>query len=245
MFEAKGVLAVIPARFGSSRFPGKPLAPILGVPLILRVAERVALVLPKSAILIATDDNRIADVVRASGFSARLTSSACPTGTDRVWEAVRDLDFDIILNIQGDEPLIEGKDIETVISRKRELPENVINAMCPIVARRDIDNPNVPKVVVTGQRRMVYISRAPVPVSKVAQVAGSYYRQVCIYAFSRNELEAFGTFGERAQLEAREDIEILRFLELDIPVTMVEVEGASIAVDEPGDIARVERRLSR
>lgn len=238
-----GVVAVIPARFGSSRFPGKPLAPILGVPLVLRVHARVASALPRDQIVVATDDTRIRDVCAAEGVRAIMTSSACMTGTDRVWEAARALDAEIVLNVQGDEPLIHADDVLTVLRAKREHPGHVVNAMCVVPKDVDVRNTNVPKVVVRGDGQLVYMSRAPVPFSHDPLIARPFLRQVCIYAFTRSELDTFAGAGARTDLEAVEDIEILRFIDLGVPVHMVRVGGASTAVDVPSDVGRVEHEL--
>ena len=243
--EAKGVedvVAIIPARYGSSRFPGKPLAKILGVPLILRVFERVVKVLPPAQIVVATDDERIQNVCEQAGIRVVMTSSTCLTGTDRVWEAASKLEAEVIVNVQGDEPLVKVEDILAVIRAKHAYPSHVVNAMCVITDRRDIESPNVPKVVVNNRDDLIYISRAPIPYVK-GQGKAVYRRQVCIYGFNKSELRAFAGHGQKSRLEDPEDIEILRFLDLGIPVRMVEVSGASLAVDVPEDIIRVERLL--
>ena len=241
--ETSGVLAVIPARYGSSRFPGKPLAKILGVPLVVRVFERVVTTLPATQVVVATDDERIRKVCEESGIRTVMTSSTCLTGTDRVWEAACQLQAETIINVQGDEPLVRAEDILTVIRGKQANPRHVVNAMCAITDRRDIDSPNVPKVVVNERDELVYMSRAPIPYLKAHGGRAVYRRQVCIYAFSPEELKGFAEHGRKSRLEEPEDIEILRFLDLGIPVRMVEVSGASVAVDVPEDIARVEQLL--
>lgn len=237
------IVAIIPARYSSSRFPGKPLAKILDVPLIVRVYQRVLRALSASQIFVATDDTRIRDVCEAADIQVLMTSRDRLTGTDRIYEAAQQLDAEIIINVQGDEPLINEDDIFSVIRAKSEYPGHVINAMCPIDSPSDIHSPNVPKVVVKEGNEMVYMSRSPIPYVKGTNVTPRYYRQVCIYAFHRPELNAFGTFGKKSELESLEDIEILRFLSLGIPVHMVEVSNPSIAVDDPKDIIRVEEKL--
>lgn len=241
--EFQGVAAVIPARYGSSRYPGKPLVPILGIPLVVRVYDRVASALPPKQIYVATEDERIRKECLNRGIQVVMTSEKCLTGTDRVYEAAAQIPEETIVNVQGDEPLIVASDILTVVRAKRETPEFVVNAMCSIIDREDIDSPNVPKVVVNEDNRLVYMSRAPIPFPKAKGVAANYRRQVCIYAFNRRELKAFYDFGRKSRLEAPEDIEILRFFDLGIPIRMVEVSGSSVAVDVPEDVARVERLL--
>lgn len=240
-----GAVAIIPARYGSSRFPGKPLAKVLGVPLIIRVFQRVVTAFPPEQVIVATDDGRIRDVCEGAGIRVAMTSASCPTGTDRVWEAARQLDADVIVNVQGDEPLVGTEDILAVVRSKRANPGYVINAMCTITDRRDIVSPNVPKVIVNERGELVYMSRAPIPYVKAQDVVHIYRRQVCIYGFNQGELRAFAEFGRKSRLEEPEDIEILRFLDLGIPVCMVEVNDAPVAVDVPEDVDRVERLLGR
>jgi len=240
-----GVLAVIPARYGSSRFPGKPLATIRGVPLVVRVFQQVVSVIPSRQVAVTTDDARIRKVCEEAGIRVLMTSSSCLTGTDRVWEATSQVEADIIVNVQGDEPLIKGEDILAVIRCKRNNPTHVVNAMCRIRDRFDIESPNVPKVVLNQRDELVYMSRAPIPFLKAGGGADVHWRQVCIYGFNRSELQAFAEFGCKSRLEEPEDIEILRFLDIGIPVRMVEVSRASVAVDVPEDVTRVERLLER
>lgn len=239
------VAVVIPARYQSSRFPGKPLATILGMPLVLRVCQRVESVIPRHRIFVATDDPRIRSVCEDAGIQVLMTSSKCLTGTDRVWEASRQIGTDFVVNVQGDEPLIRGEDILAVIRGKEGNPACVVNAMCELREREQIESPDVPKVVVDERSRLVYMSRSPIPFAKDSSAEVRYRRQVCIYAFNRGELAAFAELGRKSRTEAPEDIEILRFIDLNIPIHMVEVSGASIAVDRPEDIARVENLLAR
>ena len=244
MTALEGVVAVIPARYASSRFPGKPLARILGVPLIVRVHRRVVDAIPSDQVVVATDDDRIRRVCESEGISVVMTPSDAATGTDRVHEAVRSLSADIILNVQGDEPLVDATAIREVIRAKRERPDLVVNAMSRITEDADILSANVPKVVTRADGRLVYMSRAPIPFVKRAGQVAEHFRQVCIYAFNRTQLAAFAAAGGQSKLETPEDIEILRFLDLGIGVHMVTVGGSSIAVDVPEDIARVEVALT-
>ena len=238
------VVAVIPARYQSSRFPGKPLAKIHGVPMVLLVFERVAKVVSAPQVLVATDDDRIAAVCAKAGVRAVMTPSNCLTGTDRICEAVRSLDARVIVNVQGDEPLIQPAAIQAVIEAKLKNPGAVINAMSRIADAEDARNPNVPKPVVNERGDLVYMSRAPIPFVKDSRFPAEYYRQVCIYAFDKEQLSAFGARRNKSRLEGPEDIEILRFLDIGIPVKMIEVEASSIAVDKPEDLARVEAMLT-
>lgn len=237
---------IIPARFKSSRFPGKPLVPLLGKSMILWVAELCAKALPKQDVYIATEDQRIADVVEAAGFNAIMTSDKALTGTDRLAEAAAKIDADIYLNVQGDEPLLDPQDILKILEFKKRYPTDIINGYCPIGPAEDLRSVNIPKVIFTEDHRLVYMSRLALPgfKSKENQPA-TYYKQVCIYAFSREDLFRYGQFGRKSTLEQSEDIEILRFLEWGASIRMVETKPGSLAVDIPGDVVAVEDALRR
>ncbi len=235
-------VAVIPARYASSRFPGKPLTEILGRSLVHRVWERTVGALPADDVYVATDDDRIAEHGRDFGAQVVMTSPECLTGTDRVFEASQQIDADLFVNVQGDEPLIDPSDVTRVIAAASELPGVVVNAMCPITSLDDFRSVNVPHVAAAPDGRLLYMSRAAIPTTKELAFAWGW-RQVCIYAFPRDALAAFAATGARTPLEALEDIEILRFLELGIPVHMVRLEQVSIAVDVPSDVDRVEAAL--
>ena len=237
------IAVFIPARFSSSRFPGKPLVEILGVPLVVRVYQGVLEAIPRERIFVATDDRRIQDVCRQWDIQTIMTSENCATGTDRICEAARKTNAEIFVNVQGDEPLIKSGDIFAVLRAKQEYPSHVVNAMCEIREAQDVQNPNVPKVVINDQNELVYISRQPIPFVQKKGTPVTYRRQVCIYAFNRAELEAFEKYGKKSPLEIAEDIEIIRFFSIGIPVYMKDVQGSSVAVDIPEDILRVEAIL--
>jgi len=240
------IVGIIPARYQSSRFPGKPLALLLGKPMILYVAEITARAFGEKNTWVATDDQRIADVVKSAGFNVAITSGAALTGTDRVWETSRQVKADIYVNIQGDEPLLNSKDIELIVAEKKKRGKGVVNGMCRLLPHEDSSNVNIPKVITTENNRMVYMSRAAIPGFKSSHNKPEYYmKQVCIYAFSYEELEVFGRFGRKSTLEKYEDIEILRFLDLSIPVFMAETDGTSLAIDIPEDVPIVEEALRR
>ncbi|MES2294545.1 MAG: 3-deoxy-manno-octulosonate cytidylyltransferase [Pseudomonadota bacterium] len=236
------VVAIIPARFQSSRFPGKPLVEILGVSLLRRVHARCLLALPKSDVYVATDDERIRLHCEQGGIQVIMTGSHCLTGTDRVHQAAQQIEADLFLNVQGDEPLIDPVDINAVLDACRARPSEVINAMCPIEEKSDFLSTMVPKVVARPDGRLLYMSRAAIPTTKNHEFVRAM-KQVCIYGLPRAALAQFAACKRKTPLEQLEDIEILRFLELGYEVRMVQVSGASIAVDTPGDVARVEKAL--
>lgn len=235
---------IIPARYASSRYPGKPLVPLLGKPMILWVAELSARAVGQEHVFVATEDERIANVVRAAGFTALMTGSDALTGTDRLAEAATMVDYDIYVNVQGDEPLVDPGDILRCIEVKRAHPDRIVNGYCWIGANEDPESVNIPKVVTTEAGRMVYMSRRALPGFKDARNAPArYMKQVCIYGFTREELEAFVGFGRKSVIEQSEDIEILRFLELGREVMMYECRPGSLAVDVPEDVKGVEAAL--
>ena len=211
-------VAIIPARFASSRFPGKPLAKILDAPMVVHVYRRVREAVETT--VVATDDDRIETVCRSFDIPVVRTSSDAMTGTDRVAEAAAQLDADIILNVQGDEPLIRPEDIGRVLAEKARSPDVVVNAMSPLKDQAEWLSRDVPKVVCAASGDLLYMSRAAIPVDKSGNFHGGY-KQVCIYAFTPEELRRHAGHGDKTALEAVEDIEILRFLELGMRVKMV------------------------
>ena len=239
-------VVVIPARYKSSRFPGKPLVPLLGKPMILWVAELSAKAVGQENVFVATEDSRIFDLIESTGFNAVMTSEQALTGTDRLAEAVEQIDSDIYINVQGDEPLVIPSDILKIRDQKLEHMGSVINGYCWISDQEDPENVNIPKVITNEAGKLVYMSRKALPGYKDSQNAPSNYKkQVCIYAFTKQELLAFKNFGRKSRLEYCEDIEILRYFELNVPIFMVETRGGSLAVDIPEDIAPVEAALKR
>ncbi|NVK30995.1 MAG: 3-deoxy-manno-octulosonate cytidylyltransferase [Gammaproteobacteria bacterium] len=236
-------VVLIPARYGSTRYPGKPLVELLGKPLIIWVCEVASLAVGRDDVYVATDDQRIADVVTEHGFNYVMTEDAL-TGTDRLYQAAVQLEADIYINVQGDEPLVDPADILKVIDAKKAMPNAVINGYAPLADDEDPHNVNIPKVALSDTGRLIYASRAPVPAFKDAKYQpATYYKQVCIYAFNREELIAFGSRGQKSQIEQAEDIEILRFLDFNHPIQMVPTKPGSYAVDHPDDVALVESKL--
>ena len=167
-----------------------------------------------------------------------MTSNKCHTGTDRTYEVALKIRADYYINVQGDEPLISPQDIRTVIKASKAQSLITINAMCPIENESDFNNTNIPKVVTKEDGSLLYISRAPIPSNKELAFRKAM-KQVCIYAFPRKVLLSFGSYKKKTQLEAIEDIEILRLLELGYDVKMIEVSDSSVAVDTPEDLSKV------
>jgi 3-deoxy-manno-octulosonate cytidylyltransferase (CMP-KDO synthetase) len=236
------VIGIIPARYKSSRFPGKPLALILNKPMIIWVCEIVEKALGKENTYVATDDKRIEETVFKHGYKVVLTSENCLTGTDRLWEVAQKIDADIYVNIQGDEPTLDPNEILRIVEVKKQNPDFVVNGMTRILDKEDPANLNLPKVLVNNKNELIYMSRLPIPGVKGSGTP-NYFKQVCIYAFNFDELKAYGTCTEKAYYEKFEDIEILRFFDLNKKIKMVETKATSLAVDVPEDIMAVESAL--
>lgn len=233
---------VIPARLKSSRFPRKPLVDILGKSMIQRVWEKCIKALNKNDVFIATDAQEIQQHCQNHGIQVVMTSEHCLTGTDRVYDASKNIDADVYINVQGDEPLIEAEDILKVIKASQANPDKVINAMCKIINEDDFRNATIPKVVCGINGNLLYMSRAAIPTGKNLQFV-SGMKQVCIYAYPKEILREFSKTENKTPLEAIEDIEIIRLLEIGVGVQMVEVSGSSVAVDTPKDLERVKNIL--
>jgi len=235
---------IIPARYGSSRYEGKPLIIINKIPLIIRVVKKCIKALGKQSVFVATDDKRISTVVKDYGYNYIMTSKKNLTGTDRVAEASKKINANIIVNVQGDEPLINPQDIKKVIDQKKKKMSDVVCAYCELRADENSNRRTIPKVVFNENKELLYISRSPIPNSKKKENKIKYFKQVCIYAFTKNELNFFKGFKRKSKIEKIEDIEILRFFETNKKIKMVKVSNSSVAVDEPSDKKKVERILN-
>jgi 3-deoxy-manno-octulosonate cytidylyltransferase (CMP-KDO synthetase) len=243
-FQLKSIGLIIPARAASSRFPNKPLALIGGKKMIQRVWENAARDFNPSNIWIATDDSIIFSEAQAFGANAIMTSDQCLTGTDRIAEANKTLNFDYVMNVQGDEPILEPWILEKVLKVTQEEDFDALNCMAPILQYADFMSLDIPKVVTNSNDELLYMSRAPIPQGKEENnLLQRVFRQVCVYVFSQKALSFYGKDKKKSSLETIEDIEILRLLEHSCPVKMIEVQSSSVAVDKPEDIKRVEKIL--
>jgi 3-deoxy-manno-octulosonate cytidylyltransferase (CMP-KDO synthetase) len=229
---------IIPARYQSSRFPGKPLAELQGIPMIVHVWRKCVQAVDANLVYVATDDERIRAACALHDIQVVMTRSDCLTGTDRVFDAAKQIQADLYINVQGDEPLLDPRDIQVVLDMAQQHPGEIINAMCPIDNDVDYVSRTIPKVVARPDGRLLYMSRAPIPGNKAATFV-SAHKQVCIYAFPPQALADFAACQHKTALEEIEDIEILRFLELGYEVRMVAVSQSSVAVDTPQDLERV------
>ena len=233
-------VVIIPARYGSSRLEGKPLINLCGIPMVVRTYLQCIKTCPPEKVFVACDDERIKVVCEQYNIKVLMTSSDCLTGTDRVAECAQQLDADVYINIQGDEPVFDPKDLETLINAVQQFPSEVLNGVCEIKDEELFKSGTIPKAVMRVDGRLLYMSRAGIPISKNHEFIKSW-RQVCIYAFPKKALEVFKKQKVKTPLEQIEDIEILRFLELGWEVRMIPLSMQSVAVDTPEDIPRVEK----
>jgi 3-deoxy-manno-octulosonate cytidylyltransferase (CMP-KDO synthetase) len=235
----------IPARMGASRFPGKPLVPIAGRPML----EHCYLGARQSALLddvvVATCDQEIADWAGGLGIPCAMTSPAHERPTDRVVEAVgEDVDVDVIVLIQGDEPLVKGHWVDAALKPVLDGKAVCTNLMRRIEDEADFHNPSTIKVVAGEDGRALYFSRSPIPSSARCGFGGlDAYRQVCVFGFTRDALLEFSALAP-TRLEVVESIDMLRYLEHGSPVHFVEIDEPTQAVDTPEDVAAVEALMA-
>jgi 3-deoxy-manno-octulosonate cytidylyltransferase (CMP-KDO synthetase) len=248
------IVAIIPARYASTRLPGKPLVDIAGTPMILHVVRRARQVPAIDRVIVATDDRRVLDTVTGAGEEAVMTSSEHRTGTDRLAEVAATLDAEIIINVQGDEPLIDPATIESALTPLLEDPTVVMSTTCePIESSEDLINPNVVKVVTDREGFAIYFSRSPIPFPRSeALKAGSlqealraqpellqlYSKHTGLYVYRRDFLLAFTRLAP-TELEEIEALEQLRVIENGYKIKVIRVKDRSIGVDTPEDLERV------
>ncbi|MEK9630120.1 MAG: 3-deoxy-manno-octulosonate cytidylyltransferase [Nitrospinota bacterium] len=247
------VLAVIPARWASSRFPGKPLANIAGVPMIQRVVERTNQAKSVSEVIVATDDTRILELVNKNGGNAVMTSDSHESGTDRVAEVARERECDIVVNVQGDEPLIPPQNIDQVVRPMIEDPSLCVTSLrIRIRDPKELINKNVTKVVVDKFDSALYFSKAPIPWDRDSWPENPdanadlssplWFKHIGLYAYRKKFLMDFSSLPA-SSLEKIEKLEQLRILENGFPIKVVETQLDSIGVDSQADIELVEKQL--
>ena len=229
---------IIPARYQSSRLPGKPLIDLNGLPMIVRTFRQCVKVCNQEIIYVATDDKRIKEVCLNYGIQVLMTSSDHLTGTDRIAECASRLEFENYINVQGDEPVFNPDDLQYLINKIDAYPGKILNGFCPIESESDYRSNSVPKVVFDNEKKLLYMSRSGIPGSKTNSYNGAW-RQVCLYSFPREALRFFEKNKEKTQLECKEDIELIRFLEHGKEVIMIEMSNHSIPIDNKEDISKV------
>lgn len=235
-------LAVIPSRFASARFPGKPLALLLGKPMVQHVWDRCVESGAFSRVVVATEDERIAQAVRAFGGEAVMTSPACASGTDRVAEVARQLpDGEVFLNVQGDEPLVHPESLRTLAAAFEDPQVEMATLLRPL-EEAERQNPNVVKAVRDVRGRALYFSRADIPFDRDGQGGVVRWGHLGLYGYRRGTLLRLAALPV-TPLEGAEKLEQLRALENGIAIHCFDTPHAGLGVDTPADLARAEERM--
>ena len=241
------IIGAIPARYASSRFPGKPLADICGKPMIWWVYQNCKKVREFDEVYVVTDDDRVVRPCQENSMEVMLTSEDHKTGTDRIGELAEKIPADLFVNIQGDEPLLEPETIRAAILPFHNNPDLMVtNLMTKIKNPVDVVNSTVPKVITNREGIGIYLTRATAPYPK-GGLDFHYYKQVCVYGFKPEALRFFCEYGKKygkAKVESVEDIEILRFIENGYNVQYIEVDSDTVAVDTQSDLERVREILA-
>ncbi|MCH8526448.1 MAG: 3-deoxy-manno-octulosonate cytidylyltransferase [Kiritimatiellae bacterium] len=243
-------VAVIPARYGSQRFPGKMLADLGGKPLFVRTVERARQAKRLSEVWVATDDERIAEAAEREGIPVKMTREDHPSGTDRIAEAVADLDADVIVNVQGDEPFMDPNLIDQLVERMTEEPGlEMATAATPLRAREDLFASSVVKVVCSDAGHALYFSRSLIPFCRDVDPESVldrevYQRHLGIYAYRREFLLAL-VLQPPHMLETLEKLEQLRALALGARIAVIRTEQPAPGVDTPEDLAAAKRWMTR
>jgi 3-deoxy-manno-octulosonate cytidylyltransferase (CMP-KDO synthetase) len=247
------VIAVIPARWASSRFPGKPLALIKGKPMIQWVFEAACKAKTVSEVIVATDDERILNAVNGFGGNVVMTSPDHESGTDRIAEVVRDKECEIVVNVQGDEPLIPPENIDLIVQPLLAGAESTVTLKILIKTRDELMDPNITKVVVDHSGCALYFSKAPIPWDRDGGLLKKssfapflkpfWYKHIGLYAYRKKFLLEFSGLPESG-LEKIEQLEQLRILASGGKIKVVETELDSIGVDCEADLVKLEKRLT-
>ncbi|MEO2066133.1 MAG: 3-deoxy-manno-octulosonate cytidylyltransferase [Desulfurobacteriaceae bacterium] len=235
-------VVVIPARLGSTRLPNKPLIPVAGVPLIVRTVRAVKAFAPN--VIVATDSHKVKELVNREGVEAVITPSDLPSGTDRVYEAVKDLPYPFIVNVQGDEPFVEEGH---VLPLYRALKEGCLfsTVATPFRDLKEVENPNRVKVVLDKEFNAIYFSRSPIPFIREGDRKPEHYlKHVGIYGFRKEALEMFVNWPV-GRLEGLEKLEQLRILENGYKIRVSVVEREPLGIDTPEDLEKAEKILKR
>jgi 3-deoxy-manno-octulosonate cytidylyltransferase (CMP-KDO synthetase) len=243
--SAPEVVIVIPARYGSTRLPGKPLVSLAGKPMIQRVYERAKLARRASQVIVATDDERIVKAVEGFGGEARMTRADHRTGTERVAEVAAHVAGDVFVNVQGDEPLLDPAAVDTAVDSLLEEPAAAISTVAtPIKKAADIMDPNVVKTVLDFDGNALYFSRAPIPWVRdtASKTLVRHLKHLGLYVFQREPILEYPTLPQ-GDAERIEQLEQLRWMENGWKIRVAEVAHDAVSVDVPEDVARVEKLL--
>nr|WP_314617928.1 3-deoxy-manno-octulosonate cytidylyltransferase [uncultured Pseudomonas sp.] len=236
------VAIVIPARYGSTRLPGKPLADIAGKPMVQHVYERALQVANAQVVVVATDDERVAEAVRGFGGRCVMTSPEHPSGTDRLAEVMAQVDADIYINLQGDEPLVRPADIEALASGMLADASVNVGTLCHPIDAHEASNPNTVKVVLAGNGNALYFSRSPIPYPRDAEAA-TYLKHVGVYAYRRAVLAEYASLPQ-PMMEHAEKLEQLRLMAAGYCIRAYVVEPTGPGVDTPECLEQVRALMS-
>ncbi len=236
------IVGIVPARYSSVRFPGKPLALLAGRPMLLHVLDAGRAARRLSRVVVATDDERIAAVVRGAGGEVILTSRDAASGTDRLAEAARSMPADVYVNIQGDEPMMSPSNIDRAVEALLVSGRRRIATLSVPMPAAEASDPNVVKVAVARDGRALYFSRAPIPYPRRGSPA--YRKHLGLYAYRAAALAEIAAL-EPSPLETMESLEQLRWLEAGHEIWVAEAATDSIGVDTPEDLARVEEMMKK
>lgn len=239
-----GVIGVIPARYGSVRFPGKVLTPIYGKPLIQWVVERASLAGELDQVLVATDDDRVVEALRRVPVEVIKTRPDHPSGTDRIAEAVAGRDLDAVINIQGDEPMMDPGLIDRLVQGMRSGAFDMATAATPIRSREEREDPGVVKVVLNAADEALYFSRSVIPYVRDEDESNEpvFYRHLGIYAYRMDFLTRLVQEPVSA-LERAEKLEQLRALHMGARIHVVVTEDQGVGVDHPADVEKIEQAM--
>ena len=232
-------LIVIPARYGSTRFPGKPLVKINGKEMVLHVYDRAKMVKNALEVIIATDDIRIYDCAKKYGAKVEMTSSDIKSGTDRVWEVAKNKSYEIIVNLQGDEPFIDTNVIEQTIEVLEN--DNEVDISTPVTKIKNIEevnDPNIVKVVFNDKNYAIYFSRASIPFYRDTNIDKKYYKHIGLYCFRKESLKKFVELP-LSKLEKIEKLEQLRAIESGMRIKVFKTDYDSISIDTPSDLEKL------
>lgn len=237
------VVGVIPARLGSERFPGKVLSPVRGRPLIQHVHDRLTEARTVDRVLVATDDRSVLEAVSGFGGTAALVEEPCACGSDRVAAAVRQISADVVVNLQGDQPLVDPDDIDRTVRALSDEPRWDLTTLAfPEREEQGLVSPDVVKVLSDSEGRALYFTRDPMPLRPAADGKPLYLHHVGIYCFRRDALERFAG-APRGILEQRESLEQMRALEIGMTIGLVTTRRRTPAVDRPENVPVVESML--
>ena len=236
------IVGVIPARYASIRFPGKPLALLAGKPMVLHVLDAARAALRLDRVVVATDDDRIAAAVRGAGGEAVLTSVQAASGTDRLAEAAQTVAADIYVNIQGDEPMMSPENVDRAVATLLAAPGRDIATLSVAMPAVEASDPNTVKVAVARDGRALYFSRAAIPHFRSGEPA--YRKHLGIYVYRAAALAQLAALAP-SPLERAESLEQLRWLEAGFPIWVGEAATDSLGVDTPADLARAESLMKK